>query len=215
MSSTDYTQEYWQNRYEEDNTGWDLGTISLPLKQYFDQLTDKDIAILIPGAGNAYEAEYLWNLGFKNVTVLDIAPLPLQHLKSRVPDFPEDQLVHQDFFKHKGAYDLIIEQTFFCSFPPEKMNRVKYATKMASLLKEGGKLVGVWFNIPLAQNQENRPFGGSLKEYRAYFQPYFTIEVFEPCYNSSADRTDKELFAILKKRNPLKNNRTIRYTALH
>ena len=195
-------QEYWQTRYEEDSTGWDLGKISSPLKEYIDQLTDKTIRILIPGAGNGYEAEYLWNSGFKNVFVLDIAPAPLANLKKRIPDLPEEQLIEQDFFKHKDNYDLILEQTFFCSFPPIKMNRTKYATKMVSLLKEKGKLVGVYFDFPLTDDMENRPFGGSLREYRTYFQPYFNLLVFERCHNSNADRMDKEIFAILEKKKP-------------
>ena len=55
-------------------TGWDIGGPSTPLVKYFDQLADKQRKILIPGAGNAYEAEYLWAQGFSNVHVLDIAP---------------------------------------------------------------------------------------------------------------------------------------------
>ncbi len=196
-------QSYWQERYDENRTGWDLGKISEPLKEYFDQLTDKSVRILIPGAGNAYEAEYLWNKGFKNVFVLDIAATPLENLKKRIPDFPKEQLIAQDFFKHKDTYDLIIEQTFFCSFPPVKMNRTKYATKMAALLSERGKLVGVFFDIPLTDDVEKRPFGGSLREYRTYFQPYFNLHVFEPCHNSMADRMDQEIFAILQKKKPV------------
>jgi len=56
---------YWENRYQNQQTGWDIGEISSPLKAYIDQLEDKSIKILIPGAGNAYEAEYLFLNGFK------------------------------------------------------------------------------------------------------------------------------------------------------
>ena len=65
---------FWDTQYQEGNIGWDVGSITTPLKAYFDQLTDKSLAILIPGAGNAYEAEYLNKLGFKNITVVDISP---------------------------------------------------------------------------------------------------------------------------------------------
>ena len=58
--------QYWQNRYLENSTGWDLGDISPPIKAYIDQLNNKNIKILIPGAGNAHEAEYLHNQGFKS-----------------------------------------------------------------------------------------------------------------------------------------------------
>ena len=44
-------KEYWTQRYKDDLTGWDIGAVSTPLKTYFDQLTDKNMRILIPGAG--------------------------------------------------------------------------------------------------------------------------------------------------------------------
>ncbi len=71
---------------------------------------------MIPGAGNAYEAEYLFKQGFKNIFVLDISEKPLITFSERFPEFPESQLILGDFFTHKGLYDLIIEQTFFCSY---------------------------------------------------------------------------------------------------
>ena len=57
--STGDQKEYWINRYKEERTGWDIGYPSTPLKEYIDQLQDKNLRILIPGAGNGYEAEYL------------------------------------------------------------------------------------------------------------------------------------------------------------
>lgn len=188
-------QEYWSQRYNEGKTGWDLGTASTPLAAYIDQLKDKNQRILIPGAGNAHEAEYLFNLGFKNIYVLDISPNPLKKFKERNPSFPEKNLIHGDFFKHEEKYDLILEQTFFCSFLPTTENRTGYAKKMSELLNAQGKLIGVWFSHELIKNSQNRPFGGSREEYLHYFEPYFTQVSFEPCYNSSANR--KELFGQL------------------
>ena len=62
---------YWERIYESGHIGWDIGYISTPLKEYFDQLTDKNIKILVPGAGTGYEADYLYKNGFKNVFYLD------------------------------------------------------------------------------------------------------------------------------------------------
>ncbi len=63
---------YWKYRYQQKQTGWDIGFASTPLVTYFDHLNDKDIKILIPGCGNAYEAEYLFSVwseigGFYNL----------------------------------------------------------------------------------------------------------------------------------------------------
>lgn len=112
------TQNYWTQRYKNKNTGWDIGYPSTPLKTYFNQIGNRELKILIPGAGNAYEAEYLYDLGFKNIFILDISKIPLEAFKKRNPTFPENQLIQDNFFTHDATYDLIIEQTFFCSFPP-------------------------------------------------------------------------------------------------
>ncbi len=193
-------EEYWTKRYKEERTGWDIGYPSTPLKAYIDQIENKDLRILIPGAGNAYEAQYLHENGFQNVFVLDISPFPLDQFSSKNPAFPSSHLIQGDFFAHEGDYDLIFEQTFFCSFEPSKENRTAYAEKMASLLSKNGLLVGVWFDIPLIPNSEKRPFGGSKEEYLVYLEPYFETLVFESCYNSIPPRMGNELFGILKKK---------------
>jgi len=198
MSINKSEEKYWTNRYAENNIGWDIGHPSTPIKTYIDQLENKALKILIPGAGNAYEAEYLYNEGFKNIYVLDISAAPLTNLKKRCPDFPNKQLIQDNFFSHTGHYDLIIEQTFFCSFEPNKENRTAYAQQMRALLKPGGKLVGLWFDKAREENGK-RPYGGSRAEYLSYLQPYFEVQLFESCYNSIKPRAGTELFGIFIK----------------
>lgn len=190
---------FWSNRYQAGATGWDIGYPAPPLVAYLDQLTDKSLRILIPGAGNGWEAEYAWRQGFANVFVLDVAPEPLAALRSRVPDFPTDQLVQEDFFAHVGTYDLILEQTFFCSFPPFPANRMAYAEKMHALLVPGGKLVGLWFSFPLTEDVTKPPFGGSREEYLRYFSPHFAVKTLAPAHNSIKPRAGNELFGIFIK----------------
>lgn len=190
------SSSYWNNRYVDNDFGWDAGDITTPLKTYFDQLTDKSLKILIPGAGNSYESEYLFNHGFKNVFVLDFAEEPLKNIKQRCPDFPSSQLIRDDFFKHNGQYDLIIEQTFFCAIDPKL--RSDYAKHVHSLLKPKGKLVGVLFDTEF--EKAGPPFGGNKKEYEGYFNSLFDINQMEPCYNSIKPRDGKELFIIFTKK---------------
>lgn len=193
-------QEYWTQRYIAKNMGWDIGYPSTPLKTYIDQIEDKTISILIPGAGNAYEAEYLWQQGFNNVFVLDISEFPLQQFRDRNPDFPSAQLLSTDFFHHEKQYDLILEQTFFCSLIPTDANRNAYAKHMAKLLRPNGKLVGVWFDIPLTDDLEKRPFGGDKTLYLSYLNPFFNTVLFERCHNSIPPRKGSELFGIFTKK---------------
>ncbi len=192
----DLNKNFWDLRYQNNEIGWDIGYISTPLKKYIDQLTDKNIKILIPGGGNSYEAEYLHNLDFKNVFVVDISPTALTNLKNRVPDFPKNHLINIDFFKLNNSFDLILEQTFFCALTPKL--RDNYVLKMNQLLRPNGKLVGLLFNIPL--NKDRPPFGGTKKEYLSYFKNYFKIEIMELSYNSISERTNNELFIKLIKK---------------
>jgi methyl halide transferase len=137
-------EAYWTNKYLEKKTGWDVGKASTPIIQYLDQIFHKDIKILIPGAGSAYEARYAFESGFNNVHILDFSPLPIQNFRQSCPGFPEENIFCMDFFEHEGQYDLILEQTFFCALEPQQ--RTSYAKKMYDLLKPGGKLVGVLFS---------------------------------------------------------------------
>lgn len=187
---------FWQKRYEENQIGWDLGTISPPLKDYFDQLNKNNIEILIPGAGNAYEAKYLFKNGFRNITVLDWAKIPLQNFKKDLPSFPDKNLIQKDFFEHSGLYDLIVEQTFFCALNP--ILREKYVSRVHQLLKPKGKLVGLLFDAEL--NENNPPFGGCKEDYVKLFSEKFELKVIEKAYNSIKPRYDRELFIIFEKK---------------
>ncbi|MFY0592582.1 MAG: methyltransferase domain-containing protein [Roseivirga sp.] len=188
--------DYWTQRYKNNQVGWDIGYVSTPLKDYIDQLTDKSLRILIPGGGNSYEAEYLWNKGFKNVFVVDISKEPLNNLKSRLTEIPDDQLIHADFFQIEGAFDLVLEQTFFCALAPKL--RPRYVLKMHSILRLNGKLVGLLFDLPL--KTDGPPFGGGEEEYRALFQTKFQIDIMDRAYNSIQPRSGNEFFLKLMKK---------------
>lgn len=190
--------DYWNKRYLNNDFSWDTGSITAPLQHYFDQIKDKQTYILIPGAGNAYEAEYLVNAGFENVFVCDFAQTPLKNLQKRCPQIKPQNLLQIDFFKIEDLkFDLIIEQTFFCAIHPSLRN--KYFEKAASLLKAKGKLVGLLFNDSL--NADKPPYGGNKEEYVNYFRDYFKINIYENCFNSIKPRAGRELFINLEKVN--------------
>ncbi len=191
-----FHKKYWENNYKNNQIGWDIGYASPPITNYIDQLNNKDLSILIPGAGNAYEADYLFHNGFKNITVLDIAEQPLKNLQDRIPSFPKENLIQGDYFSHIPTYDLIVEQTFYCAISPE--SRSKYADKTFELLNSGGKLVGLLFDFPLTE--EGPPFGGSLHEYKNTFSEKFHINVLESSFNSIKPRLGRELFIIFEKK---------------
>ena len=190
------TSNFWEQRYANNNTGWDLNTVSPPLKHYIDTLTNKSLFILIPGCGNAYEAEYLHNQGFENVFIVDLAEHPLLEFSKRVPDFPKSHILHLDFFNLTQKFDLIFEQTFFCALHPEQ--RLHYAHHTSKLLNSNGCLVGLFFNKEF--DKSGPPFGGNKKEYKNLFKNLFKIKKLENCYNSIKPRQGSELFFIFEKK---------------
>lgn len=195
MKKNKFDKAYWDHRYKENKTGWNIGYVSPPIEKYIEQLKDKSTSILIPGAGNSFEAELFWNKGFTNTFVLDIAKQPLENLKNRVENFPDEQLLHHDFFDLNKKYDLIIEQTFFCALNPDL--RKQYVEKMFQLLKPNGKLTGLLFDFPLTES--GPPFGGSVEEYNAIFSKYFKIKTLQRATNSIKERQGKELFFIFER----------------
>ncbi len=187
-------QAYWDAQYRAKATGWDLGRVSPPIQELIDTIEDKNSAILIPGGGNSYEAEYLLQQGFTNITVIDIAPTLIEVLLQKFVNQPHVKIILGDFFEHQAQYDWIIEQTFFCALPPTM--RTKYVWKMHQLLAPKGKITGLLFN---REFKEGPPFGGNKLEYMNLFSGAFTILKMDVCTNSVRPRTNSELFIELEK----------------
>jgi len=194
----DLDRTYWETRYSNQETGWDTGAVTTPLKEYFDQLKERTLRILIPGGGRAYEAEYLHRAGFTTVHVIDLTDAPFKDLLARCPGFPKEHLHVGDFFAHEGQYDRIIEQTFFCAL--DTALREKYVVRMHALLAPRGRLVGLLFNDPL--NADHPPFGGDRETYLPLFRRSFPDVQLDPCHNSIAPRAERELWLQATRRTP-------------
>lgn len=193
-SGKSFNETYWASRWENGQTGWDIGGPAPAIIQYFKNFEPKTIAILIPGCGNAYEAQALWEMGFRNITIIDIVAEKAIELQEKFKN-TGIKVIHSDFFLHQGQYDYIIEHTFFCSLHVPM--RTAYAQKMASLLKDGGKLVGLLFNREFEGTEP--PFGGNIEEYTDLFHPYFQEVMIAAAENSILPRKGSEVFIKLQK----------------
>ncbi len=196
MTENKLDKNYWEERYRQSQTGWDIGEPSTPLKQFIDQLTDTSLRILVPGCGNAWEVAYLWEQGFHNTYLLDIAEAPVEAFKARHPEVPADHCLLGDFFAHESCYDLVLEQTFFCALDPAL--RAAYVQQMSKVIKPGGLLAGLLFNCSF--EAAGPPFGGSKAEYLELFSPYFEILSMETAPDSIGPRAGRELFIRLSRK---------------
>ncbi|WP_372473665.1 methyltransferase domain-containing protein [Capnocytophaga sp. ARDL2] len=193
---TRLNKEYWNLRWQNQETGWDIGYESPAICQYISQNVPKHSKLLIPGCGNAYEAEYLVAQGYENITILDISPVLVEKIKQKFKQYPQVKVHCQDFFEHKGSYDYIVEQTFFCAIPQEW--RPKYAEKTAELLAHQGKIIGLLFAKEFYN--QTPPYGGTKAEYEQLFSKHFHLQTIQLCENSIKPRKGAELFIVFVKK---------------
>ncbi len=126
--------------------------------------------------------------GFQQVSVIDISPVLTQQFSERLQQYTGKGLTvfTGDFFEHSGQYHLILEQTFFCVFPPSY--REQYVQKVKELLAPGGIIAGVLFNREFVSAP---PFGGKIEDYKPVFEKHLRLEKMEPCYNSIKPREER------------------------
>ena len=75
---------FWEQCYQENNTGWDLGAPTPIFMNWCDNL-ELLSKICIPGAGNGYDPLYFASKGH-DVTAIDFAESPISRLKKQSKD---------------------------------------------------------------------------------------------------------------------------------
>ena len=199
MKENNLDYSFWNLRYQNNQTGWDLGQVSEPIKKWFENQENKKINVLIPGAGKGYEVKYGFENGFENIFYMDFSSRAGDLFKETCPEFPKGQILVGDFFSLKKPlfFDVIIEQTFFCAIDP--VLRPNYVEKTNEILKENGKIIGLLFNREF--DASGPPFGGTEKEYRLLFKSKFNFKKFENSLLSSLPRKEYEFWIELIKKN--------------
>lgn len=190
------TSKYWEKRYRNKDTPWDLNEVHPALKELILPKIDRSDRILVPGAGFGHDAEWLWHEGFSNIYVCDWAPSALNQFKARLPQFPIEQLLLRDFFELNRAFDCIVEHTFFCALPPSR--RQTYLETAGHLLERHcGRFLGILFGEELGR--DNPPFGGREEEYEPLFQRQFNTVSLNEIDEQSSPRSVRELFIDARK----------------
>jgi SAM-dependent methyltransferase len=191
------TSEYWQRRFESDDTPWELGHPSVVLLEGFDLLARTGrpltgMSVLSPGCGRGSDALALVQLG-AHVVAVDWSPLPLQEMHERylkiAPSVGALEVLAGDFFEvPPRQVDCVAEHTFFCAIDPA--TRPRYVQRIAEWLRPGSYVVGNFFvlsdaiaaalpGLSLTQLGEGPPFATTVAELEKLFSPYFTTIVLQ------------------------------------
>ncbi len=193
-------QQFWNQRYIEKNTGWDLGSVSRPFVHLLETgRLKRGMSILIPGSGRSHEGIYLAREGFR-VTVVDFAPEVTREVREQVAkEGVRMEVLNEDIFQldpaTHGTFDYLLEQTCFCAIDPER--RSQYVEMAWRMLRPGGMLFGLFY----AHGREGGPpWTTTPEEVRALFDPRFDFLEFSVTEQSVDSRKGEELLAFLRRR---------------
>ena len=198
MNEVDHSQ-FWEDIYLESDTGWDLKGVT----PVFDSISNELIKgkVCIVGCGRGYDAIMFAKKGF-DVTAVDFAPTPISELnKLAIQKSVTITTVQDDIFslveKFPDTFDYVIEQTCFCAIHPNR--RKEYEKLVRSILKLGGKLVGLWYPLDKSQEEGGPPWGTTIDEVKSTFNSGWEIEKEEFPSQSVQPRKGREKLIIFKK----------------
>ena len=138
-----------------------------------EQPFSKGSRVLVPGCGLGHEVLFLARLGYE-VTAVDFAQGAIEGLRSRIGELPVSAL-QKDIFSlpedHADSFDVVLEHTCFCAIPLEM--RSSYAAVMQSVLKHGGRLVGLFYETDA---EEGPPFRTTRQHIVDHFEKHFEIK---------------------------------------
>jgi len=156
---------FWEDKYRNQETGWDRGDFSPALTAWLKQV--QPCRILIPGCGRGHEVLELARRGFA-VTAIDIAAPAVKHLQAEL-DSKEltATLIHADLFELTlEPFDAIYEQTCLCAMPPVQWP--DYEGWLYAHLKSGGKLLAQFMQTDA---EAGPPFHCEIAEMEKLFSP--------------------------------------------
>lgn len=183
---------YWEKRYQEGSTHWDLGQAAPPFMSLLNlpaAPTPGCAAVL--GCGRGYDALLFAERGFE-VIGFDFAPSAIATARRLAQNANSTaRFLQRDIFdlvdEFPRYFDYVVEHTCFCALAPEQ--RPAYVQLVRSILKPKGKLIGLFFthNLP-----GGPPFGSTPAEIYQEFAADFEILALEPVKNSVPGRQGEE-----------------------
>jgi methyl halide transferase len=188
----------WEERYQTQKTGWDLGKAAPPFVELLSGTTAPAPGkTIVLGMGRGYDALFFASQGFA-VTGVDFAPSAIAASRSQAAvQQVTVETLERDIFQlvpeFTGQFDYVVEHTCFCALDPSL--RPDYIQLVWDLLRPGGELIALFW----AHNRAGGPpFGASVEELKSLFSRFETVS-FELSTHSLPSRQGDEYLARLRK----------------
>ena len=146
-------QDFWQQRFESNQTPWDRQAANPQLSTWLQGGTiGVGTRVLVPGCGSGYELVQIAQHGCEVIGV-DYAPAALaraaEQLQSLTPaQRARVQLAQADVlhWRPDAPVDFIYEQTCLCALHPDHWQT--YAAQLQHWLPPGGRLLALFAQAP-------------------------------------------------------------------
>jgi SAM-dependent methyltransferase len=163
------TPQFWDERFEQAFTPWDLGGVPQALRDFVGRDSARR-TVLIPGCGNGYELQFLSDAGW-DATAIDFSPAAVSRARALVGPWAA-RVVEADFFswQPEQPLGLIYERAFLCALLPAM--RPQIAARYAALLPPGALLAGFFF---FGSTPKGPPFGITRAELEELLTPHFAL----------------------------------------
>lgn len=146
-------KQYWDNIYQAKDTARDVSWYQDVPKTSIDLIlstgVDRNANIIDVGGGDSKLADKLLELGFKNISVLDISAKALQKAKTRLAGKAESVTwIEADIleFDTKSRFDVWHDRAAF-HFLTEKGDIARYTEIAGKLIKSRGYLIISTFSM--------------------------------------------------------------------
>lgn len=168
------TPQFWQERFDTQQTGWDRGAPGPQLMQWLESGDLQPCRIAVPGCGRGWEVVELARRGFE-VTALDYTSAAVEETRARLAlQGLKAQVLQADVLQHEaeGVYDAVYEQTCLCAIHPEHW--VDYAAQLRRWLRPQGQLWALFMQRPRPEavtegRIEGPPYHCDINGMRALF----------------------------------------------
>ncbi|WP_293636238.1 methyltransferase domain-containing protein [Polaromonas sp.] len=128
------TTDFWQERFEKKQTGWDRGAASPQLLAWLDSEALKPCRIAVPGCGSGWEVAELARQGF-DVVGIDYTPAAVERTRALLSaQGLMAEVLRADVLAYQPdkPFDAIYEQTCLCALHPDHW--VEYARQLQKWL---------------------------------------------------------------------------------
>src|SRR3989344_6626598 len=203
-------KEHWENIYQIKNSeevSWHQDKPITSLKLISELSLDKDFRIIDVGAGDSKLVDNLLNLGFRDITALDISLNALEKSKKRLGNRANDiKWVVSDLrkFETEDRYDIWHDRAVLHFLTKEEdINR--YIDAVRQFLKPNGCLIVSTFSL----NGPKKCSGLDIKQYsevsiKRLFYDFEHIKSFEEKHLTPWGDSQIFIYSVFRKKNDKK-----------